>query len=343
MDNLFDKVYGGLIGQAYGDAWGMPAMLNFDENWIVHNGWITDFRDAPDEHQIHRGFKKAVVTDDTEQALALAQAIIEDGGVTTEGVAREIIRWYDRIGGDTSEYVGPSTRKAVTAMKNGADLHTTGTHNYTNGAAMRISVVGLIHPGDIEGALQDAYQACIPTHNTDVAISGACAIAGAVAYAMKDGVTVDDIVAAARQSAVLGRSLGPKYMGPSVARRIDLAVSIARNEKPLIERLRDLNEVVGNGLPITDAVPAAIGLFVLADGDPQKAAIYGAAAAGDADTVSAMACAIAGAWKGIAGFDTFQINQLLAANAQYAFKTVAVGLEKIARQNLEKIRFGTSK
>ena len=51
----------------------------------------------------------------------------------------------------------------------------------TNGSSMRVAPAGLVHPGDIEGACQTALITCLPSHNTQIAISAACAIAAGVA------------------------------------------------------------------------------------------------------------------------------------------------------------------
>ncbi len=77
---LLNKILGGLYGQALGDAWAMPALMRPAETWKHFGGWITRFLDAPESHPVHRGLHAGQVTDDTEQAIALAEAIIADGG-----------------------------------------------------------------------------------------------------------------------------------------------------------------------------------------------------------------------------------------------------------------------
>ncbi len=332
---MIKHIQGGLFGQALGDAWAMPALLNPEDTWAMYGGWITKFLPAPDSHFFHHGLPAGKITDDTEQAASLAEAIILDGKVTVEGAARAVLTWYERIGGDTCPFVGPSTRRAVNAIKAGADLHSSGRHGDTNGASMRVSPVGLIHPGQVKAAAEDACISCVPTHNTDVAMSGAAAVAGAIAAAMVPGASMDDIIAAGKLAADIGRSYADNHWyGASVARRIELAVEIARSGKPVVERIRDLYDLIGATLAITESVPAAFGVLVLADGDPVQAATYGAALSGDADTVSAMACAIAGAWKGIDAFPPEVVETLKAANPEIDFEGLALGLEAVARKNL---------
>lgn len=327
---LKEKILGSLFGQALGDAWAMPAMVTPDETWEKYGGWINEFLPGPIDHPVHAGLKPGQVTDDTEQAFAIAESIIQDQGVTVEGAARAIVAWYDRIGGDDCPYVGPSTRKAVQAIKRGDDLRETGRFGDTNGAAMRISPVGLIHPQDMDGAIRDTVTACTPTHNTDVAISGAAAVAGAISTAMKPDAAMDDLILAGKQAAEIGRSYGHRWMGASVSRRIDMAVDIARSKMSERDRIKELYEMIGTSLAIPESVPAAFGILVMGDGDPLQCAVYAAALSGDADTIGAMACAIAGSWRGINAFSQSVIDTLVDANPDLDFYRIAEGLFKIA-------------
>lgn len=326
---MLNRILGGLYGQALGDAWGMPALLTPEATWEHFGGWVETFVPAPEGHPVHAGLPAGRVTDDTEQAFALAQAILTDGCVSPEGVARALIAWYERIGGDRSPYVGPSTRRAIQALKRGEDLYQVGRFGDTNGAAMRVSPVGLIHPGDPKGAIADAYLSCIPTHHTNVAVSGAAAVAAAIATAMRPEAHLEDIIAAAKDAATVGLKMGHLWMGASIARRIDLALEIVRGPGDERERLQALYDVVGAGLAITEAVPAAFGVLVMAQGDIRRTAMYGAALSGDADTVTAIACAIAGAWKGIEAFDPKWLEQLRLANPDLDFEAVAEGLYQL--------------
>ena len=328
MKRLKEKILGGLYGQALGDAWGMPAYFDPDQTWDAYGGWIEGFLPGPDDHEVHQGLPAGRITDDSEQAFSLARAYIAHGGVTLEATVEAIVDWYDRTGGDTSKYVGPSTRRGVQALKRGEDPHTTGRMGDTNGAAMRVSPVGLLHPGDPMGAIEDAVISCIPTHGTNVAISGACAVAAAIAVALMDDATIDAVVAAGLLGAELGRQRGNPWLGASVTRRIEMAVSIARSSSDARARLRSMYDIVGTSLAMPETVGSAFGVFVMADGDPQQAAIYAANLSGDADTVGAIACAISGAYSGIeaipqAIIDTLNQDEIMA---QYDVPALAEGI-----------------
>ena len=113
----------------------------------------------------------------------------------------------------------------------------------------------------------------------------------------------------------MGMKHGNPWMGASSAKRIALAAEIARKDMPVRERIQEIYDIIGTTLAITEAVPAAFGMFVMADGDPMETARLAAALSGDADTVGAMACAISGAFKGIDTFPKEVIETLERVNA----------------------------
>ena len=334
MTELIEKIRGGFYGQALGDAWAMPAFLNPQQTWDYYGGYIETFLDGPKDHPVHHNLTAGQVTDDTEQAAAIAEVIIKEGEVSATGVAKALVNWYQRIGGDESPYVGPSSRRAIQAIMRGDDLYAVGRFGDTNGAAMRISPVGLINPGNLAQAIKDAVTSCIPSHNTDVAISGAAAIAGAIAIALTPGSTLEDVVNAGVQAAEEGRHFGNTWLGASIPRRIRWAIDLVSTDKPDRERLQDVYDLVGTSLAMSESVPAAFGIFVMAEGDPTRAAILAAALSGDADTVAAMACAMAGAWKGIAAFNPNHLDTLEKANPWLDFNGLITGLYQVAVQRM---------
>jgi ADP-ribosylglycohydrolase len=308
----------------------MPAYFHPEETW-AKLGWIEWFLPGPADHEVHAGLPAGRITDDSEQAFSLAQAYLKHGGVTLPATVEAIVAWYDRTGGDASPYVGPSTRRGVQALKAGADPHTAGKRGDTNGAAMRVSVVGALHPGDPMRAIADAAISCIPTHNTSVAMSGAGAVAAAVAVALQPDATLDAIIAAGMLGAELGRAKGGYWLGASVTRKIEAAVAIARKGTSPKARLQEMYDVVGTSLAITETVGAAFGVLVMGEGDPLRTATFAANLGGDADTVGAIACAMAGAYRGIGAFELSVLDVLDAdpVNASYNIRALAAGIAEL--------------
>jgi ADP-ribosylglycohydrolase len=339
----YAHILGGLYGQAIGDAWAMPALLRPRQTWEYYGGWIEQFVAPPPDHPVHAGFSAGQVTDDTQQAIALARKIIEQGKITVPGAAEAFIAWYDQIDGDNSPFVGPSSRRAIQALKAGADPHKSGLRGDTNGGAMRISPIGLIHPGNPEAAIEDAVIACTPTHFTDVAVSAASAVAGAISQAMVPNTTLEDIINTAVWGAELGVQRGEPWMGGSVARKIDFAVQLATEPRLTDrDRIQNLYDFIGSTLAAADAVPCAFGILAMSDGDVIQTATYAAALSGDADTVGAIACAIAGAWQSIDLIPLEAVEVINQANSEYNFEEIAEALYDIALNNTTNATANTS-
>ncbi len=328
---LRDRIRGGLYGQALGDAFCMPALLTPQQTRAQFGAPPYEFVAPPAHSDVHHGLPAGRVTDDTEQAVFIAREIIAEGCVTKAGVARAVVAWYDAIGGDTVAFVGPSTRRAVARIRAGGDLNATGLGGDTNGAAMRVSVIGLLHPNDVPAAARDAAASAIPTHNTRVGCASAAAVAGAVARALAPDADVRSVISAGVEAAEIGETFGSTWLGASVARRIELAVSLARDgHGSESNRLQAIFDLIGTSLAATEAVPAAFGVFALADGDPMRAARLAFELSGDADTVAAIACAIAGAYRGIEAIPAHLCETLRQVNPEMQFDTIADGLYALA-------------
>jgi ADP-ribosylglycohydrolase len=141
------------------------------------------------------------------------------------------------------------------------------------------------------------------------------------------------VLLAGIEAAEIGAQLGAPAISASVARRIELAISLARDEiGDTDSKIQSIYDLIGAGLAASEAVPAAFGVVALADGDPLRAAEIAFALSGDADTIGAMACAICGAWKGVEAIPDRLREQLRTANPEYEFDAIAEGLLKIAQQ-----------
>ncbi len=316
---LYDRVYGCLLGQAVGDAFGaaghMPPLVE---------PFLDDLIAPPADHPIHGGLQAGQYTDDTIFALALLRALLETPEPTAEDFARHLRRTIDDLGLAASRLVGPSTKAAIAAWGRGEPLGRAGRMGWTNGAVMRVALVGLRFPGDLDRTVALTYESALPTHNTDVAVSSACAITCAVSRAAAGGATLDDLIDAACYGADQGMAFGYKFIAPSVSRRIRFAVELARANKPVLDRQRDIYDLVGTGLPAYEMAAAALAHVVLADGDPVRTIELAANTGGDTDTTAAIAGAVAGAWCGAGPFPLRWVELVNKVNhvdlASYAFR-----------------------
>jgi ADP-ribosylglycohydrolase len=331
---LLDKAWGCLAGLALGDALGMPTELLTPEQIAAEYGRIVNLVSPPDWHP-HAALRRGRVTDDTGQALALAGVYLRHGRIAAEAAAQALLEWAETNQEHLDLYLGPSTRRALEALRAGADPRQSGQTGETNGAAMRIAPVGIVNAGDLEGTLLDTVEACLPTHGTTLAISGAAAAACAVAQAMCNDATLEAVLEAAMEGAIRGRQHGACVWTPPLERRIALAVRLVREAESESEALRALYDYVGVDMLVTESIPTAFGLVILAGGDPMRAVRYAANIGGDTDTIGAIAGGICGALRGIEAVDRVMLAEVEQVNG-LDLETVARGLVAVGRRRSQR-------
>lgn len=316
------KAHGGLAGVALGDALGRASEFMTREQIRAQFGWLDRFAETSPHHPAY-GAPLASITDDTEQTLMIARLLATREPLTPERVAEALVAWARAHDGLNNPYLGPSTRRALAQLMQGASPHETGKSGTTNGAAMRVAAIGIANVASFENALRDAVAASVPTHNTRNGIQGATAVACAVAEAMTQDATLEKIVAAAQAGARRGREFGAWSWATPLEKRIELATRLVREAATRDDALQSLADFVGTGLDPAESVASAIGVVVAADGATMNALYLAANIGGDTDTIGAIAGGICGAWRGIESLDARMLAEVERVNK--------LNLEEIAR------------
>jgi ADP-ribosylglycohydrolase len=244
----------------------------------------------------------------------VAHAYDAQGFLAAESVARELLAWEASNDNSVKLCMGPSTHQALEKLRQGISPAETGKTGKTNGAAMRAAVVGLMTVGHPDATLDDVVAASLPTHGTGVAIAGAAAVACAVAVACDEDATLTSIIEAAKWGAGEGFKRGVWAWGTPLEGRIELAERLVREADDPHKALRDIYRYVGTDMLVAESVAAAFGVFLLAEGDPMKAAVLGANIGGDTDTIAAIAGAMGGARRGMEAIDAGMLAQIEAVN-----------------------------
>lgn len=304
------KVLASLVCAATGDAIGAATEnLPF---WAIrekYNGELREFV-APDKSAFAYGNRAGEITDDFSQTYLLAKQIIANDGVIDRSVTEKMLIEWSGIPHWFNRFAGPTTRFAIQDIKSiyagNGKLVRNEVVDYarqaTNGAAMKISPAGLFNPCNIDKAIQDAVTIASVTHDNDLAIAGACATAAAIAYAFNDDANVDGLVEASIYGAEKGAELGKDIRvvgGPNVAERIRLAILIAEGNGTKEEKLERIYNWVGTGLHISEAVPAAIGVIKICEGDALDATFESINIGYDTDTVACICGSIVGTLAGM--------------------------------------------
>ena len=302
-----NRALGALYGLAIGDALGMPTQLLSRERIAARYGTLTGFEPGPDENEISAGLPAGRVTDDTDQAVIVARALIDGGGeVDQRALAHALMAWEQRmIAAGSLDLLGPSTRRALERFAAG-DLENAGRWGDTNGAAMRIAPVGIATPHrPLEPLLERVAHTSRLTHDTSVAVAGAAAVAAAVSAGL-DGAGTEAALAVGIEAAARGAGYAHYVAGANVARRIEWALTLGS--------LDDVYELVGTGVATQEAVAAAFAIAARHPDDPWQACLTAASLGGDSDTVAAMTGAIVGAVTGADAFPPAALERIRAVN-----------------------------
>jgi ADP-ribosylglycohydrolase len=323
-DGLLSRALGALYGLAIGDALGMPTQSRSRPEIVARYGGLLDtFEPGPPDHPLAAGLPAGSVTDDTEQALLVARLVAETAGeIDPAELVSRLLAWEDSMRARGSlDLLGPSTTRALSALAAGADLEDAGRFGTTNGAAMRITPVGIATPSGDRGLLEERVVAASRvTHNTGIALAGAAAVAAAVSAGV-DGAPMPIAVQLAAAAAASAAGRGHWAAGADVGLRITWAAGLVAGLGP--EPTMDaVYRLVGTSVATQESVPAAFAVATASPDDPWLACRVAASLGGDCDTIAAMTGAICGACRGVAAFPAGALSTVARVND--------LGLEQLA-------------
>ncbi|GGZ95720.1 ADP-ribosylglycohydrolase family protein [Streptomyces bluensis] len=315
MNHQHDRALGALYGLAMGDALGMPTQIMSRRSIVARFGTVTGFEPGPSDNPVSAGMPAGSVTDDTDQAVIVGRLLTESGGrIDPLRLAHELLEWErDMKAKGSFDLLGPSTKAALEAVSRGVPPQEAGKSGATNGAAMRITPVGVAFSSTpLERFLDQVAAACQVTHDTTIGIASAAAVAAAVSRGV-DGGALEDVFDAAITAAAAGAERGHWVAGADIAARIGWAVDLVRGlpEQQALDRICDL---VGTSVASQESIPAAFAVLALADGDPWRACLLAANLGGDCDTIGAIAGAVAGAISGASGLPAEALATLRSVN-----------------------------
>jgi ADP-ribosylglycohydrolase len=309
-----DRALAAFEGLALGDALGMPTQSMSRAEIREDYGVIAGFRDAGPRQRIAAGMPAGSITDDTEQAVLLARLLVAGGGaVDVDEFAQQLLAWEaDMAARGSLDLLGPSTKAALQRLSDGVPAAEAGRFGTTNGAAMRITPVGIAHPVDSITAFVDAVAATSePTHNTSLGIASAAAIGAAVSAGI-DGAGPAEAIEVAIAAADEGARRGHWAAGGEIAPRLRWAVPYVA-ELPAERRADAVADVIGTSVASQESVVAALALVACSD-DPWSTLCLAVGLGGDTDTVAAMAGAVLGATHGAAVWPEAERAQLRRVN-----------------------------
>ncbi len=176
--SLDDAFRGCLLGLALGDALGGCFEGQSAD-------YITRRYPSPQALMNEPPLETLHYTDDTQMAIGVAEALIEDGTIREATLCRKFAANYV-----PSRGYGFGTRRVLEAMSAGEDYRTVAETYYPggsfgNGAAMRVAPVGLLFHRDFQQVREQARLSALPTHLHPLAIEGAQLLACGIAFALR--------------------------------------------------------------------------------------------------------------------------------------------------------------
>lgn len=313
-----EKALGSLAGLAIGDSFGDAGRK--PENNLDY-GMMAD---------LNKG--KTWSTDDTEFALFTAKMLIDhDGYLTTmdfeEGWKKYIITQDEFPRGGASE------KEAAENIKKGLHAPYTGIYNaysMSDGAAMRISPIGIVCAGDPNRARELAEIDAQVSHSGE-GIWAAQAVAAAVAAAMVD----------ASDQEIIREALNCIPENTWLRHNFEVMLQILEMGgynffncwMPLHDELRCQYKAA-----VSEAVVQAFGILLLTKGDFRRGIFLGGNFGRDADTISAIVGAILGARGGASCIPEGWIDKTgnptgtcLHFTKELSIREVAKGLSNLIR------------
>ena len=312
MDPRFSRAYGALAGLALGDALGMPTQAMSPQQIQMVYGQVTGLVDGDKSQPYAPGMAAGSVTDDTEQALLIASLLLKGHGsglnLDASEFSQALLAWEDSmIERGSLDLLGPSTKAALERVRAGENPLRVGGEGTTNGAAMRVTPIGIAASTSDRQLFADAvWSSCQVTHATRQGFQSAALVAAAVSLGIDAGAA--DVTDLLWKAVAFVRSLperGAWSPEPDVVAATHRALKLAAQPSSSLEWLAGQ---IGTSVASAQAIPMA---FALLARDPSPRALLQAAnLGGDTDTIGAIAGAILGASLGVEVFDAYGLAQV---------------------------------
>jgi len=288
---LRDKFKGAILGCFLGDAFGSGFEGMHPERAV--------FRLSNLSKKFTRSY-----TDDTDMTLALGESIVQSGQVDPEDIAKHF-----SLSCDLTRGYAIGTIKAVLALRAGVQWYQVGRivfeeGSFGNGAAMRVSPVGLFYHHGLDDLQEAAIKQANVTHVHPLgqwgAVMQAFSIGLAVSQNPKQPLKKEDVIISLRE--VLWR--GPiEYV--KALNKIEEMVAQGKKLEA-----REVVRSLGNGVEAQFSVPSACYIALTYSPDFCEAIRAAISLGGDTDTIAGMVGAIVGAHVGEKGLPVEWIEQL---------------------------------
>jgi ADP-ribosyl-[dinitrogen reductase] hydrolase len=316
-----DRFLGCLLGLAVGDALGAPLEGLSPQQIRAHYGRVRNYVDgvAAWKRKPYRWRMHGLYSDDTQQALALCDVLLDHQAVDQERLADLYLGLLIPKGSFVGAHrgIGRSFRQVLAALERGVPAHLTGQPGAGIGASMRIAPVALYLWDDPRLMFDSVMAASLMTHLDVRSLTGALAVSHTIRRILADedrepslllrvasDLVKEEKQIAARYSDVVlnleryGRSLAQSIAHVEAALDAPRACALAA----LVEQANRHGAEPPCKRPTMGFPPACIPTclyLLLSTGSFEEAVTEVINLGGDTDTAGAILGAMAGAYYGL--------------------------------------------
>jgi len=272
------KFLGAMVGGALGDAVGFLAYKHPSRDDLL--GKV----DAVDH---------LTYTADTVMAIALAEVLIDNGDIETRKLGDNFLKHFEnkpwqRQGAEPPEIYRIVEKEGVDYVYAAKRLFDS-EGSYGNGAAMRITPLGLYYYNDVDHLYAKAQLSAEVTHTHPVGIDGAAIFARALAKTVtlnplrpfSPEAFIEKLMAFSRTDEIRQKLA---QIPPLLDQQVAPAVAV---------------ETLGNGVEVYESMPMALFCFLRFPHTYLESVLCAITHGGKRDTMGIMAGALSGAYLGI--------------------------------------------
>jgi len=297
MRTRSDAIVGAFVGAAVGDALGFATEFRSRAKILTAFGpeGVTDFvaqqdpRWTPPPHIIGAHLPPGTYSDDTQMAIAVAEALLAEPGRDLDAVmaemARRFVAWSrseenNRAPGGTC-MTGCGNLEAGVAWREAGVAGSKGC-----GSVMRVAPIALAFARQPAWMLELARASSLATHGHPAAVEGCAATALAVALALER--TPPGAFLAGIEKVTRGRS-------PD----LDEAFDRLRGMQSLPPEEALTEGKLGEGWVAEEALVSALYCFLRTPDDFRSTVLAATNTDGDSDSIACIAGALSGAYNGL--------------------------------------------
>ncbi len=263
---------------------------------------VNSFEKIPSDNKMY---------DQLTQTKIVHDILVKHGKISPELFKDRLLELNEQDDILNNDQYGPSTQKAVKSLLAGKNPRETGKGGLTTGGAMRCMPIGVYFYNNEKKLVENTYESCIISHNTDVAVSSALAINLMISQLLQGNSKKKSLE---RTLELLKKNYG-KYGEPTATaymhERISSAVNWVKN-KDFNEATKSIAEKVGFSWFAIEQIPAGFAIY-FSTKDVKEAELM-SFKLGYGHTAPQIACAFHGAEKGTKMFPKEVIKKIEKVN-----------------------------